>query len=318
MLTSIRLAWRQQRFELRLLLGACLLVLVAGLVVAWQIRVVRTDQLGCYQSASGATDAALASCHAPDQYLASLGSAAQVIHGIIAVSPFVLGLFLGAPIVAREVEGGTGSLAWTLAPTRRSWLTRRAAPVLLFVVLASASLAIAGEVLTNAMPWAEGVDVGFADYAMRGPVVVVRAVEIFAVARALGALIARQLPAILVAGVLALAVLGGIELIQDGALANAAVPLDPQAMQQGAYPKIYGSALRDDATGHLVSYDEYFGLHPAAASSTDLPEGITPVQFGVPGFRYGEFALRESTMLIGAALLATAFTFRIVARRRPY
>lgn len=318
MLTSIRLAWRQQRFELRLLLGACLLVLVAGLVVAWQIRVVRTDQLGCYQSASGATDAALASCHAPDQYLASLESAAQVIHGIIAVSPFVLGLFLGAPIVAREVEGGTGSLAWTLAPTRRSWLTRRAAPVLLFVVIGTGMLAIAGELLTHAMPWAEGVEVGFADYAMRGPLVVVRAVQVFAIALGMGALIGRELPATLLAGVLIVAVLVGIQLNQDQALASAAVPLDPQAMQQGAYPKVYGSALRDDATGQLVSYDEYFEQHPAAATNTELPEGMTPVQFGVPGSRYGEFALRESAMLIAAALLATAFTFFVVARRPPY
>jgi hypothetical protein len=318
MLTSLRLAWRQQRFELRLLVGACLLVLVAGLLVAWQIRVVRTDQLACFQSASDVTDAALASCRASDRYLASLESAAQVIHGIIAVSPFVLGLFLGAPIVAREVEGGTASLAWSLSPSRRAWLTRRGGSVLLFVVIGSAMLAIAGEVLTHAMPWAEGVDVGFADYAMRGPVVVVRAVEIFAIALALGALVARQLPTMLLAGVLAFGILAGVQLNQDAALADAAVPLDPQALQQGAYPKVYGSALRDDATGQLISYDEYFELHPAAASSTDLPEGITPVHFGVPGFRYGEFALRESTMLIGAALLATASTFRIVARRRPY
>jgi hypothetical protein len=67
-----------------------------------------------------------------------------------------------------------------------------------------------------------------------------------------------------------------------------------------------------------VSYEEYFALHPAAVANTDLPEGITPVQFGIPGFRYGEFALRESAMLLVAAAVATLTTFFVVVRRRPY
>lgn len=318
MVDRLRLAWRLQRFELRLVLSACVLVLGAALLVAWQIRAVRTEELACYQGGTEVTSAELDTCHAISGNLAPLETASQIIHGVIAVSPFVLGLFLGVPVVAREIEGRTGSLAWSLAQSRRSWLISRAGPLLVFVVVGSGMLAIAGEVLTQAMPWAEGVDIGFADYAMRGPLVMVRAVEVIAVALLLGALVAHQLPAMLLAGVVAVAVLGGIQLNQDAALANAAIPLDPQAMQQGAYPKIYGSALRDDATGELVSYEEYFQRHPAAAANTDLPEGITPVQFGVPGLRYSEFALRESAMLLAAAMLATALAFVTVARRRPY
>ncbi len=319
MLASIRLAWRLQRFELRLLLGACLLISIAGLLVVWQLRAVRTEELACIGTAAGgAADSAFEACRAISQRLAPLESAAQVIHGIFAVSPFVLGLFLGTPIVAREIEGRTGSLAWSLAVSRRSWLIARVGPALLFVIVGSGMLAIVGEVLTHAMPWAEGADIGFADYAMRGPLVVVRAVEVFAIALAFGALVARQLPAMLLAAVVTFAILGGIQLNQDAALASAAVPLDPQAMQQGAYPKIYGSVLRDDATGQLVSYEDYSALHPAAAVNRDLPEGITPVQFAVPGFRYGEFALRESAMLLVAATVATVTTFAVVRRRRPY
>jgi hypothetical protein len=89
-------------------------------------------------------------------------------------------------------------------------------------------------------------------------------------------------------------------------------------MQQGAYQKIYGSALRDDATGSLTSYDAYFQAHPAAASTGNIPSGFTPIEFGIPGSRYGEFALRESVMLAVAAVVATGLTFVVVARRRPY
>jgi hypothetical protein len=318
MLAWIRLAWRLQRFELRLLVGACLLISVAGLLMVWQLRSVRIEELACIATAARGTADSTIACEAVSQRLAPLESAAQFIHGIIAVSPFVLGLFLGTPIVAREVEGRTGSLAWSLAVSRGSWLIVRVGPALLFVIVGSGMLAIVGEVLAHAMPWAEGTEIGFADYAMRGPLVVVRAVEVFAIAVVLGAVVARQLPALLLAAVVTFAVLGGIQLNQDAALASAAVPLDPQAMQQGAYPKIYGSALRNDATGKLVSYEEYFALHPAAVANTDLPEGITPVQFAIPGFRYGEFALRESAMLLVAAAVATLTTFFVVVRRRPY
>jgi hypothetical protein len=318
MLTWARLAWRLQRFELRLLLGACLLVLVGGLLVAWQMRVVRTDELACIQSISSPTDAAQTACQAISRRLEPLAAAAQILHGIAAVAPFVLGLFLGVPVVAREIEGGTGSLAWSLSRSRPSWLIGRVAPVLVFVIVSSGMVAIAGEVLTHAAPWAEGAGIGFADYAMRGPLVVVRAVEVFAIALALGALVARQLPAMLLAGVVTFAVLAGIQFNMDATMAREAVPLDPQAMQQGPYPKIYGSALRDDATDALTSYDDYFQAHPAAASTGDVPSSFTPIQFGIPGSRYGEFALRESVQLGAAAVVAFGVAFLVVRRRRPY
>ncbi len=319
MLTSFRLAWRLQRFELRLLVGACLLISVAGLLLVWQIRAVRSEELACYANAARvAADTALDACHTLSGQLSPLESAAQIVHGIVAASPFVLGLFVGVPIVAREIEGRTGSVAWSLAVSRRSWLIARAGPALLFVIIGCGMLAIAGEALTLAMPSAEGAEIGFTDYAMRGPLVVVRAMEVFAIAVLLGAVVARQLPAMLLAGVMTFAVLGGIQLNQDAALADAAIPLDPQAMQQGAYPKIYGSALRDDATGRLVSYEQYVELHPTADANGDLPAGITPVQFGIPGFRYSEFALRESALLLAATALAVGLTFVVVSRRRPY
>jgi len=55
---------------------------------------------------------------------ASLGSGliGAVVEASLAV-PALLGMFLGAPAVAREVETGTAHFAWTQAVTRRHWLT---------------------------------------------------------------------------------------------------------------------------------------------------------------------------------------------------
>jgi hypothetical protein len=87
--------------------------------------------------------------------LASAASFAKV--GALA-TPFVLGLFLGVPLVAREIEGRTTSIAWTLSGSRRRWLVHRAAPVVVIVVLAALLVGIGGEVLTRSAPGNEGLD----------------------------------------------------------------------------------------------------------------------------------------------------------------
>jgi hypothetical protein len=63
--------------------------------------------------------------------------------------PLLLGMFWGAPLLARELEHGTHQLAWTQSVTRRRWLQVRLA-----VVGASALLATAA--LTALVTW--GVD----------------------------------------------------------------------------------------------------------------------------------------------------------------
>ena len=41
---------------------------------------------------------------------------------VIAVAPVIIGVFWGAPLVARELEAGTHRLAWTQSVTRTRWL----------------------------------------------------------------------------------------------------------------------------------------------------------------------------------------------------
>ena len=47
------------------------------------------------------------------------------------VAPVLLGLFWGAPLVAKELEEGTNVLAWTQTITRRTWMGRNVAWALL-------------------------------------------------------------------------------------------------------------------------------------------------------------------------------------------
>jgi hypothetical protein len=68
--------------------------------------------------------------------------------GIVAVAaaPALLGAFWGAPLVARELEGGTHRLVWTQSVTRGRWLATR-------LGLALLAAAVAMGVLTLAVTW---------------------------------------------------------------------------------------------------------------------------------------------------------------------
>ena len=48
---------------------------------------------------------------------------------LIAVVPAIVGVFWGAPLVARELETGTFRLAWTQSVTRTRWLALKLAVV---------------------------------------------------------------------------------------------------------------------------------------------------------------------------------------------
>ena len=47
--------------------------------------------------------------------------------GIILLVPAVIGLFWGAPLIARELETGTSAVAWNQSVTRTRWLAAKLA-----------------------------------------------------------------------------------------------------------------------------------------------------------------------------------------------
>jgi hypothetical protein len=58
----------------------------------------------------------------------------------VIVAPALLGLFFGAPLIARELESGTYRLAWTQSVTRKHWLTVKLGLVSLFAMAVAALL----------------------------------------------------------------------------------------------------------------------------------------------------------------------------------
>jgi hypothetical protein len=312
---SLRLAFAMQRLELRLLLGAALLVMVAALGTAWQTRIVREEQLACYAETPAEEGDLSSPCLAYDLRMDPLQVAAGFAKvGVIGI-PLLMGAFLGVPIVARELEGRTAHLSWSLSRSRRQWLVQRAAPPLAVVAVASVAVGIAGDVLTHAAPWVEGSDPAFEDWYSRGPQVAVRAAAVFGIGLAAGAVIGRQLPAVLVTGGATLGLFLAAFFVLDGWMEAAAepVPIAPTTIVSG---KIYGSAWRDDATGQLLG-DEEIAFEEADLDEDGWPRGYTMIFYMVPSDRYGEFVVRESALFAFAAAAGLVGAAATVIRRRP-
>jgi hypothetical protein len=121
-----------------------------------------------------------------------------VLRVIVEVVPALIGVFWGAPLVARELETGTYRLAWTLV-TRTRWTFVKLA------VLAAASMLVAGVLSLMVTWWSSPLDrvrmTPFTSFDQRGIVVVGYAAFALALGVAAGVVTRRTLPAM--AGTLA-------------------------------------------------------------------------------------------------------------------
>jgi hypothetical protein len=114
------------------------------------------------------------------------------------VVPLVLGVFWGAPLVARELESGTFRLAWTQSVTRTQWLAAKLG------LGALASMIVAGLLSLAVTWWSSPFDRLTLDrfapdvFSERGIVAVGYAAFAFVLGVAAGVVIRRALPAMAV------------------------------------------------------------------------------------------------------------------------
>src|SRR5579871_3116797 len=125
--------WRQHRIALAglaTLLGALAVYLwLAGL----QIHHAYAAAAACHPASSAACQNALITFDTTD------GTTAETIATLLQVVPALIGAFIGAPVLARELETGTFRYAWTQGFGRWRWALAKL--VGLGVVLAAATAA---------------------------------------------------------------------------------------------------------------------------------------------------------------------------------
>jgi len=189
------LTWRQFRSQTWVTIGALVAVGVALLFAARAVAALYTD--------SGA-----AACHSNcDSVIENFLQQEQsgwtgVIYDdatrLVFVMPVLIGVFWGAPLVARELEAGTHRLAWNQSVTRTRWLLTKLG------VVGGATVATMG-LLSLAITWfSSRLDEGTANlikpelFGARDVVPIAYGLFAFAVGVTAGILIRRTVPAMAV------------------------------------------------------------------------------------------------------------------------
>jgi hypothetical protein len=316
-LRAWRLGLKMQRLELLIFLAAAVLLTVASLAIAWGTSEARASFDAC-TLASG-TDANCATSPSLNDFSA-WGGFARI--GAF-LTPFALGLFLGVPVVAREIEGRTAGIAWTLSRSRPRWLMQRVVPLVVVVIVLAAAVGIGSEFVTRTNPFAElAANPGFADSTARGWILPVRAVAVLSLGIAVGAIVPRQLPALLLAIGFTIALFAGLTIGIDHWMAAEAKPIPIEEGRFGPFgdgPLIFDMAFRDDSTGDVITMNDFYNRYGDVAFPDDgqAPKGFTQVAIGIPGEEYPTWVLRESALLGVLSMTSAGLATLVVQRRRP-
>jgi hypothetical protein len=176
-----RLHHRQVWFALAALAALGVLLAITGIVMA--------NDYSSFMASCGATN----SCGDASSVLFRGDGAIMDVVDATLVVPLLFGIFWGAPLLAKEYEDGTQSLAWTQRVTRRRWMNANVQWVFAAAVVWAAAMAAL-------VSWWRGpenaIDNRFSTFDIQGIVPVAYAVFAVALGIATGSLIKRVLPAI--------------------------------------------------------------------------------------------------------------------------
>ncbi len=322
-----RLSFRFQRLEILLLGGAVLLA--SGLMLWWAFEL--SGVTAAYPDCNFFNDGSRGCATAEGRFFEIFGTAEIIIRNTW-LAGFAVGLVLGVPLVAREVEHGTAQLAWTVGRSRVSWLIGRVLFAALVALVLTGLLAVTTEVLTTAMLPDITTSESFEHYGNRGPLIMGRAMLGLGAGVLVGALVGRQLPALLL-GVL---LVGGLY-----AASWAGLPLwyhgEAEVRRVGEW---LGSPLWIEsgielASGERVTLGEIYGGESAGqwlesfmaedgtyyASAADAEAERDPLGRDyiliIPEERYNEIVARETAVFTGAGLLLIGGAAAVTRRRRP-
>ena len=320
------LIWRQHRTEV------CVLGLLVGmfgialLVLGTQAHDLFPGGPARCAGEAGINEACAASFRRLDE---EYGYVENLLAGFYLV-PVVIGAFLGAPLLARELEDGTWQLAWTQAVPRMRWLAAKLA------ALAGVTVTLTG-MFTAVLTWfRQPFDAWegrfqYDAFDLEGLVPVAYALFAFGVATAAGAILRRSLPAFGVAFGAFLAARMPVALLARPAYATPLTTMEPVPVggstDQAGHRRVPGVADwmiehgYADATGRRLSGTEYYELEGAAdRAGTNLNQflharGVQQFEIYHPADRFWTFQLIEAALFVAvAAVLIGVVVWRV--RRR--
>jgi hypothetical protein len=250
--------------------------------------------------------------------------------------PALIGIFWGAPLIARELETGTHRLAWNQTVTRTRWLATK------LVIIGGASVATVGLLSWAITSWAHHIDNATGErikpmiYAARGVVPIGYALFAFILGVTAGMLIRRTLPAMAATlGVYIAAVVAmPLWLREHLTPAVHATPAFDTAKLTGI-GLIRNGTLRVDAeapanawvlSNHVVTStgSQVITANPQYCSPSKSPEacqqwlgtlGLRQDLTYHPGSHFWSLQWAEAGIFLGLAVLLAGFCFWWIRRR---
>jgi hypothetical protein len=180
------------------------------------------------------------------------------------------------------------------------------------VGVASMAIGIVSEQLTQL--FAPDVDLAksFMGFHSRGVLIATGGLLVAGIAVAVGSVIGRQVPTILLALILGGVTIAAIAEVDNKLLANETVRLTGE--NQYGNDLIVGEGRFELPDGRLVTFDELAVIDPKVMEQGfDYPY----VQFGIPRERYREIETREAFAQLALAAVFVGIGAFVVARRRP-
>jgi hypothetical protein len=192
----IRLAWRQLRLP-ALTVAALTVGFAVVLLVTHRQMTEYADHSGLTSCLQAESDCSIGMSNFEQRYGRWLTMLVS-----LAFLPMATGMFLGAPLMSRELEHGTHRLVWTQSISRGRWLATKLTIVVagLLVVGATASLAFG----IWARTWSTVDQAGYsriqpAMFALQGTVLTASMLAAFAIGLAASAVIRRTIVAMAIA-----------------------------------------------------------------------------------------------------------------------
>jgi hypothetical protein len=185
----IRFTWRQFRAAAAVAAGALVVVAVLAVVTGPGLAHAYAATLDACGRAEDCPSATAAFARTDSALANALGT-------LVTVAPALVGVFWGAPLVAREIEAGTFPLVWTQSVTRTRWLLVKLAVLGLASALAAGLLSLA--VTWWARPLDSAAATGYATFGQRDIAPIGYALFAFALGVTAGMLVRRTVPAMAV------------------------------------------------------------------------------------------------------------------------
>ena len=290
----IWLTWRQ--FRVQALTAAAALAAFAILLAATGPHLASlyaaSKITGCHGFACG---------NAANAFFGQLASLNTVVYllgiGLILAAPAIIGIFWGAPLIARELEARTFNLAWTQGVTRTRWLAVKLAMTCLAAMAVTEALSLSYVWWADPISKAIGVSVGgpqlfsqgvfsSVSFASHGITPLGYAAFAFTLATAVGVLTRRVLPAMAIT----LAIFAAVQLAMPLWIRPHLTPPSHTVAGIFAADLAYGSLTANVVPGHPDAWIlSSQALNPAGQPVTTIPAACSSVSY--PGQKGGASAL---------------------------